>query len=457
MDSNLPPRLRRTAIYHAVLWLCFQGNGRPMSPSEQVRGAGDDTCHPCENVNRWRSLFLRMQKKGVLPSCTSGNFSPDCRSHLYGRPLLSICDQDKRPPRPIREVLAELWRRAPATEGVFRKAGNAKHLSEIKARLDAGADLDVEAQPVILLAALLKDFLRQLPDGLLGAPLYPAWMRAMERAESQRCSELRLVSNRLPKANVHLLQRLLLVLRHISQSADCNKMDARNLAVCISPNLLPLQHLSLDKVEKVTVLTQFLIENCGEIFDDIPHTPPGGPAEDQLDDSTDSLWSHGQDSAYESADPEAEADPARDRRSPPRVAAEEPAVTPSLRPSSVVSRRPGRPVSRRRSEPVMLRSAGMRTLLKLARGDEVDEEGRPLARGDGEGRPLARGDGEGRPLKKQNSHDSFLLTTALPSPSGNRLPPHGSSVPTLGGGAKRHSWSLRKEDRRTASGHRGSQ
>ncbi|KAG5853700.1 hypothetical protein ANANG_G00028860 [Anguilla anguilla] len=283
-----------------------------------------------ENVNRWRGLFLRMQKRGVLPSCTGGSWSPDRGTGLYGRPLLSVCGHDRRLPRPIREVLAELWSRAPATEGVFRKPGNAKRLSEIKARLEAGEDLEAEAQPVLLLAALLKDFLRQLPDGLLGVPLYPAWMSAMEKEEAQRCSELRQVSDRLPKANVHLLQCLLLVLRHISRSADANKMDARNLAVCISPNLLPVEPLSLEKVEKVTALTQFLIENCGEIFGDGPQTLAVDPAEeDRLADSTDSLSSHGQDSAYDSADPEAEADPAADRPPSPAAAQEMAAATPS--------------------------------------------------------------------------------------------------------------------------------
>ncbi|XP_061078857.1 T-cell activation Rho GTPase-activating protein-like [Conger conger] len=445
-----------------------------MSPSEQVRGARDEIRHPCESANRWRSLFLRMQKKGALPDSRERPLSPDHRNHLFGRPLFSICDEDKRLPKPIREVLSELWRRAPATEGVFRKAGNAKRLSEVKVQLDAGEDLDVEVLPVVLLAALLKDFLRQLPDGLLGALLYPAWMSAMETEEAQRCSELRRVSDRLPKANVHLLQRLLLVLRHISQSADSNKMDARNLAVCVSPNLLPLEHLSLDTVEKVTALTQFLIDNCGEIFKDSLQT-----ADDQLADSTDSLW----DSAYESADPEADADPAGD------VAAGEERARPPHRPSGAAARRPGRPLGRRRSEPAMLRSAGMRTLLKLSRAG--DEEGDARA-GDE--------DGEARPLKKQNSHDSFLLhnrgptaASSTPAPSGHSSPcssghsspcpsghsspspcdapdralalsgsapapdsrPRGHTAATPGGGVKRHSWSTRREDMGTAPSHRG--
>ncbi|KAG9331065.1 hypothetical protein JZ751_020386 [Albula glossodonta] len=231
----------------------------------------------------------------------------------------------------------------------------------------------------------------------------------MEREDTQaRCRELRLVSERLPRANVRLLQWLLGVLHRVSQSAHFNKMDARNLAVCVAPNLLPLNSLCLDKLEKMTVLTQFLIERCEDIFTDSLQTESKERTEDQLADSTDSLLSHGQDSAYDSTDPEADVEAGRDRP-------EAPPTGPSPGPAS---RRPSRPVSRRRSEPSMLRSAGMRTLLKLARGQEEDQQARPL--------------------RKQNSHDSFLLphggqTTPLlplgpgssssPSPSPRPAPP----------------------------------
>ena len=49
------------------------------------------------------------------------------------------------------------------------------------------------------------------------------------------------VIDRLPPANEVLLQHLLCALHHISRSAATNKMDAKNLSLCIGPNLL--QHM----------------------------------------------------------------------------------------------------------------------------------------------------------------------------------------------------------------------
>lgn len=49
-----------------------------------------------------------------------------------------------------------LCRKGPYTEGVFRKAGNAKALKEIKEQLNNGVEVDLQNKHVILLADLLK-------------------------------------------------------------------------------------------------------------------------------------------------------------------------------------------------------------------------------------------------------------------------------------------------------------
>lgn len=71
-------------------------------------------------------------------------------------------------------------------------------------------------------------------------------------------SALPRVVDELPAANKLLLQYLICVLHHILESADINKMDAHNLAVCIGPTLLQLDDTPLDgqreKMQKVTSL-----------------------------------------------------------------------------------------------------------------------------------------------------------------------------------------------------------
>lgn len=72
--------------------------------------------------------------------------------------------------------------------------------------------------------------------------------------------------DKLPGTNQVLLQHLVCVLHHILESADTNKMDSHNLAICIAPTLLQLDRTPLDeqkdKIEKVqslvmNILSQF--------------------------------------------------------------------------------------------------------------------------------------------------------------------------------------------------------
>lgn len=56
----------------------------------------------------------------------------------------------------LQEILLVLCRKGPQTEGVFRKAGNARALKEIKEQLNNEVEVDLKNQHVILLADLLK-------------------------------------------------------------------------------------------------------------------------------------------------------------------------------------------------------------------------------------------------------------------------------------------------------------
>lgn len=61
------------------------------------------------------------------------------------------------------------------------------------------------------------------------------------------------VIERLPEENILLLRHLSFMLYIISQNAEQNKMNPRNLAVCMAPNLL-----QIDQVEAVEKVSNFL-------------------------------------------------------------------------------------------------------------------------------------------------------------------------------------------------------
>ncbi|XP_074755965.1 T-cell activation Rho GTPase-activating protein-like [Athene noctua] len=191
-----------------------------------------------------------------------------------GKPLAALCGEAGTLPRPIQELLDILHQRGPSTEGIFRRAAGATELRNLKEALDRGADVDLPSQPEILLAAVLKDFLRSIPGKLLDVDLYQDWMRAMERPSQQaRVEELRVVAEKLPAAHLLLLKRLLPLLQNIGHQVSTSRMTSSNLAICLGPNLLgppdeallPFEAM-LEVTEKVKLLVEFLIENGSDIF-----------------------------------------------------------------------------------------------------------------------------------------------------------------------------------------------
>ncbi|XP_052646896.1 T-cell activation Rho GTPase-activating protein-like [Harpia harpyja] len=203
-----------------------------------------------------------------------GQVGSGCSRALFGQPLAALCGEDGSLPQPIQEMLAVLHQEGPSTEGVFRRAASGTEFRELREALDRGADVDLGSQPALLLAVILKDFLRSIPAKLLVTDLFEDWMAAMQKSgKEEKVEELKAVAEKLPGANLLLLKRLLALLQHIGHNASSSRMTASNLAICLGPNLLsppnedllPLEAM-LVVTEKVNVLVEFMIDNCRELF-----------------------------------------------------------------------------------------------------------------------------------------------------------------------------------------------
>ncbi|NXO87119.1 TAGAP protein, partial [Sitta europaea] len=260
-------------------------------------------------------------RRSLTKRNSSGQLDLGAKITLFGHPLAFICGEDDTLPQPIQDLLAILYMKGPSTEGIFRKAANEKARKELKEDLNKGRNVDLKSKSVHLLAVVLKDFLRNIPSKLLSADLYEEWMQALEKPSKQeKIEELKQVADKLPRPNLVLLKLLLSLLHHISQNAETNRMDSGNLAICIGPNMLspgtdsalPLQ-VQKEMNDKVTVLVEFLINNCSEIFEEEIAFPACALAEESpehTDSSTEQLCAaHQNDSAYDSPDPEVEGSP----------------------------------------------------------------------------------------------------------------------------------------------------
>lgn len=366
----------------------LDGNAKICAVSKQLNNQEERQRQPTDT--KWNVVRRRLSKgRKKRPEIEN-------KIQLFGEPLHKICPDDCSLPKPVTELLVLLRKKGPSTEGVFRKPCNSKSMKDIREQLNSGGSVDMGDLPVVLLVGLLKSFLKELPGSLLRSDYYDKWMAALDIEDTQqRTLEITKVVDDLPGLNRLLLQHLICVFHHILESADINKMDAYNLAVCIGPTLLQLDDTSLEeqkeKMQKVTDLTQFLIENCDIL---------GENTRVLLDTDEDSVSSQHQDSAYDSTDPDGDAEvgenimsTSTEYGSTSSSSSPSPSTTTSSWSDAVFNTKPE--FNRRCSEPIILLSDDLKGLCSHARSHEDCS--------------TEKADFGEQPLKKQISDDSFLL------------------------------------------------
>ncbi|TVY80455.1 Rho-type GTPase-activating protein [Lachnellula suecica] len=133
-----------------------------------------------------------------------------------------------------------------SVEGVFRKNGNIKRLNETMATIDKEGcgSVDFSKENVVQIAALLKKYLRELPDPLLTFKLHRLFIATQKIAdEDKRRRVLHLTCCLLPKAHRDCLEILCSFFNwvasfHQIDEESGSKMDTHNLATVIAPNIL---------------------------------------------------------------------------------------------------------------------------------------------------------------------------------------------------------------------------
>ncbi|XP_016059073.1 PREDICTED: rho GTPase-activating protein 20 isoform X2 [Miniopterus natalensis] len=190
---------------------------------------------------------------------------------LFGVSLPNICENDNLP-KPVLDMLFFLYQKGPLTKGIFRQSANVKSCRELKEKLNAGAEVHLDCESIFVIASVLKDFLRNIPRSIFSSDLYDHWVCVMDQGnDEEKINIIQRLLDQLPRANVVLLRYLFGVLHNIEQHSSSNQMTAFNLAVCIAPSILwpstsSSPELENELTKKVTLLIQFLIENCCRIF-----------------------------------------------------------------------------------------------------------------------------------------------------------------------------------------------
>ena len=99
---------------------------------------------------------------------------------MFGRCLGDLCGglSQTNLPASLVNMMVQLEQKGPTTVGIFRRGPNVRAMRDLRDKLDEGEEVDWADISVFVTAALVKDFLRSLPDCLLQCDNYSAWTEA---------------------------------------------------------------------------------------------------------------------------------------------------------------------------------------------------------------------------------------------------------------------------------------
>lgn len=159
---------------------------------------------------------------------------------------LGVGPSKLRIPIVVDDIITALRQKDMSVEGIFRLNGNIKKLKDLTDQINKNPikSPDFASQSAVQLAALMKKWIRELPNPLLTFNLHDLWIQSQREQDLVlRKRLLQLTYCMLPRSHRNLLEVLLYFFSWVASFAEIDeetgsKMDVHNLATVISPNIL---------------------------------------------------------------------------------------------------------------------------------------------------------------------------------------------------------------------------
>ncbi|CED84724.1 Adaptor protein Enigma and related PDZ-LIM proteins [Phaffia rhodozyma] len=218
----------------------------------------------------WNKLFKGGKKKEEVKKTGVFGVPLDQLAERVGSDsVLGATSAHLKVPSIVEDTIAAMKQMDMSVEGIFRKNGNIRRLNEITEALDRDpTSVNFADENPVQLAALLKKFLRQLPEPLLTYRLQRLFCQSQSLStDAERKRYLHLIVCLLPRYNRDTMEILFVFLKWVASFSHVDeetgsKMDLHNLATVITPSILyskggnPLKDESFVAIRAVTTLLQ---------------------------------------------------------------------------------------------------------------------------------------------------------------------------------------------------------
>eukprot|EP01088_Endostelium_zonatum_P006110 TRINITY_DN18219_c0_g1_i1.p1 TRINITY_DN18219_c0_g1~~TRINITY_DN18219_c0_g1_i1.p1 ORF type:complete len:1174 (-),score=270.18 TRINITY_DN18219_c0_g1_i1:46-3567(-) len=196
---------------------------------------------------------------------------------VFGTPLKDLLEHDKKilghleVPLFFREAVKHIINKGLSVEGIFKHAGTGPEVQEYRERVDRG-DFDFSGvQDIYTVGNLIKAFIRELPEPLLGIKTFTKWIAIPDIEDEQTLDrQLNQLLSDLPTVNQHVLGELMFLLFLVDNHYDQNRINADELSVIFGKDLLwkgDRYQMDFTVVTKINDLIRILIIDYEHFFE----------------------------------------------------------------------------------------------------------------------------------------------------------------------------------------------
>ncbi|XP_035220527.1 ralA-binding protein 1-like [Stegodyphus dumicola] len=168
---------------------------------------------------------------------------------IFGVPLQVAVERSKSHdgielPVVVRECIDYIEEHGLACEGIYRISGLKSKIGQLKAQYNKGEKVYLYEHEPHVVANLLKQFLRDLPEPVLTFELKPKFEEAAAlKNERKKVETLEKLLNELPNCNRLLLSWIFVHMLHVISLEKRNKMNLQNISIVLGPAMQISHHV----------------------------------------------------------------------------------------------------------------------------------------------------------------------------------------------------------------------
>ncbi|XP_066985968.1 ralA-binding protein 1-like isoform X3 [Macrobrachium rosenbergii] len=162
---------------------------------------------------------------------------------VFGVPLCTAVERSPshdgvQLPSIVRECIDYIEENGLLCEGIYRLSGVKSKVQQLRRQYNSGEPVRLADQEPHVVASLLKQYLRELPEPVLTVDMMPHFEDvAMIPNPGERAEAMRQLIDRLPTANRLLVQYMFKHMGHIIAREHDTKMTYQNVSIVLSPTM----------------------------------------------------------------------------------------------------------------------------------------------------------------------------------------------------------------------------